>query len=37
MEKGSFIEKVEKIKMPYRIAILAGTIVVVAGLFIWLV
>jgi type IV pilus assembly protein PilO len=37
MEKGSFTEKVEKIKMPHRIAILAGTIVVLAGLFVWLV
>lgn len=37
MEKGSFIEKVEKIKMPFRIAILVGTIVVLAGLFIWFV
>jgi type IV pilus assembly protein PilO len=37
MEKGSFIEKVEKIKMPYRIAILAGTIVFLAGLFIWFI
>jgi type IV pilus assembly protein PilO len=37
MEKGSFVEKVEKIKMPIRIAILAGTIVVLAGLFIWFI
>jgi type IV pilus assembly protein PilO len=37
MEKGTFIEKVEKIKMPYRIAILAGTIVLLAGLFVWFV
>jgi len=37
MEKGSFTEKVEKIKMPHRIAILAGTIIVLAGLFVWLV
>jgi type IV pilus assembly protein PilO len=37
MEKGSFTEKVEKIKMPYRIAILAGTIVFLAGLFLWLI
>jgi len=37
MEKGSFIEKVGKIKMPYRIAILAGTIILLAGLFIWFV
>jgi len=37
MEKGSLIEKVEKIKMPYRVAILAGTIVFLAGLFIWFI
>jgi type IV pilus assembly protein PilO len=37
MDKGSFIEKVEKIKMPYRIAILAGTVIFLAGLFVWLV
>jgi type IV pilus assembly protein PilO len=37
MEKGSIIGKVEKIKMPYRIVILAGTIVLLAGLFVWLV
>jgi type IV pilus assembly protein PilO len=37
MEKGSFTEKVEKIKMPHRIAILAGTIVVLVALFIWLI
>jgi type IV pilus assembly protein PilO len=37
MDKGSFTEKVEKIKMPYRIAILAGTLIVFAGLFIWFI
>ena len=37
MEKGSFTEKVEKIKMPHRVAILTGTIVVLAGLFVWLI
>jgi type IV pilus assembly protein PilO len=37
MDKGSFIEKVEKIKMPYRIAILAGTLILLAGLFVWFV
>lgn len=37
MEKGSFIEKVEKIKMPYRIVILLGTIVFLAGLFVWFI
>ncbi|MGD8389522.1 MAG: type 4a pilus biogenesis protein PilO [Desulfobacteraceae bacterium] len=34
--KDSFFEKVEKIKMPIRILILVGTIVVLAGAFIWL-
>jgi type IV pilus assembly protein PilO len=37
MEKKSLIERIEVIKMPVRIAILAGTLVVLAGLFIWLV
>jgi len=37
MDKGSFIEKVEKIKMPYRVAILAGTLIFFAGLFIWFI
>lgn len=37
MDKESFIAKVEKIKMPYRIAILAGTIIFFAGLFVWFV
>jgi type IV pilus assembly protein PilO len=37
MEKGSFAEKVEKIKMPYRLAILAGTIILFAGLFVWFI
>lgn len=37
MEKGSFAEKVEKIKMPYRLAILAGTIILLAGLFVWFI
>ncbi|MBN2418504.1 MAG: type 4a pilus biogenesis protein PilO [Deltaproteobacteria bacterium] len=34
MEKKSLIEKVEVIKMPIRIAILAGTLIVLAGIFI---
>jgi type IV pilus assembly protein PilO len=37
MELGSFFEKVEKIKMPIRIAIFAGTVIVLAGLFVWFV
>ena len=37
MEKGSFTEKVEQIKMTYRIAILAGTIILLAGLFVWFI
>lgn len=37
MEKGSFTEKVERIKMSYRIAILAGTIILLAGLFVWFI
>ena len=37
MEKTSLIEKIEVIKMPIRILILAGTLIVFAGLFIWLI
>lgn len=37
METGAFFEKVEKIKMPIRILILIGTVVVLAGLFVWFV
>ena len=37
MEKTSLIEKIEVIKLPIRIAILAGTLIVFAALFIWLV
>jgi type IV pilus assembly protein PilO len=37
MKTGALFEKVEKIKMPIRIVIFAGTIVLLAGLFIWLV
>ncbi|MFO7460719.1 MAG: type 4a pilus biogenesis protein PilO [Desulfatiglandales bacterium] len=37
MDKGSFTEKVEKIKMPYRLAILAGTIILLVGLFVWFI
>jgi type IV pilus assembly protein PilO len=37
MAEGGFTEKVEKIKMPIRIAILVGTLVLLAGLFFFLV
>lgn len=37
MEKKSLIEKIEQIKMPIRIVILASTLIVLAGIFIWLV
>jgi type IV pilus assembly protein PilO len=37
MKLGPFFEKIEKIKMSVRILILAGTVVLVAGLFLWLV
>jgi len=36
MKTGALFEKVEKIKMPIRIAIFLGTIVLLAGLFVWL-
>jgi type IV pilus assembly protein PilO len=36
-QKPSFFEKVEKIKLPFRILIFVGTIIVLAGLFIYLV
>ncbi len=36
MEKKSLIEKVEMIKMPIRITILSGTLVLLIALFIWL-
>jgi type IV pilus assembly protein PilO len=37
MKTSALFEKVEKIKMPIRIAIFLGTIVLLAGLFVWLV
>ncbi len=37
MEKKSFIEKVEVIKMPIRILILVGTLVLLIAVFIWAV
>jgi type IV pilus assembly protein PilO len=35
MKKGALFEKVEKIKMPIRIAIFLGTLVLLAGLFVY--
>lgn len=35
--KPSFIEKIEKIKMPIRILILVGTLVLLAGAFAWFI
>lgn len=35
MKTGALFEKIEKISMPIRIAIFLGTIVLLAGLFIW--
>ena len=37
MEAEAFFNKVETIKMPVRILILIGTVVVLGGIFIWLV
>ncbi|MFZ0450001.1 MAG: type 4a pilus biogenesis protein PilO [Desulfatiglandaceae bacterium] len=37
MEKSPFFEKIEQMKMAYRVLILVGTIVFLGGLFIWLV
>jgi type IV pilus assembly protein PilO len=37
MKTGALFEKVEKIKMPIRIAIFLGTIVLLAGLFVWFI
>ncbi len=37
MEQGAIYEKIEKIKMPYRLLIWVGTLVVLAGVFTWLV
>ncbi len=37
MEESGLISKVEKLKMPYRLLIYFGTLVVLAGLFVWLV
>jgi type IV pilus assembly protein PilO len=37
MDTAELVEKVEKIKMPYRVLILVGTLIVLVGLFVWLV
>lgn len=37
MEENSLLGKIEKLKMVYRILILAGTVVLLVGLFAWLV
>ncbi|RLB43531.1 MAG: protein PilO [Deltaproteobacteria bacterium] len=37
MEEGALVSKIEKLKMPYRLLIYFGTLVVLAGLFVWLV
>ena len=37
MKTGALFEKIEKISMPIRIAIFLGTIVLLAGLFIWFI
>ncbi|PKN25980.1 MAG: protein PilO [Deltaproteobacteria bacterium HGW-Deltaproteobacteria-21] len=35
MDLGPVFEKIEKIKMPFRIVILAGTVILLGGLFAW--
>ncbi|MBW1787210.1 MAG: type 4a pilus biogenesis protein PilO [Deltaproteobacteria bacterium] len=37
MKKGAFIEKIEKLKMIHRVLIFAGTVILVAGLFIYFI
>jgi type IV pilus assembly protein PilO len=37
MEKETLFEKIEKIKMLYRILVMAGSLVLFAGLFVWAV
>ena len=37
MAEASFLEKIEKIKMPIRVVILVGTVVLLAGLFAWFI
>jgi len=35
MESGTFFQKIEKIKMPIRVLILVGTLVILACVFVW--
>ena len=35
MESGIFFQKIENIKMPIRVLILVGTLVILAGVFVW--
>lgn len=35
MESGTFFQKIENIKMPIRVLILVGTLVILAGVFVW--
>ena len=37
MEESPFLEKIEKMRMAYRVLILVGTIVLLGALFVWLV
>jgi type IV pilus assembly protein PilO len=37
MESGSFYERIAKIKLPFRIIILVGTVVLLSALFFWLI
>ena len=37
MDTEALVEKIEKIKMPVRIVILVGTIILLSGVFLWLV
>lgn len=37
MEESPFLEKIEKMRMAYRVLILVGSIVLLGGLFVWLV
>ena len=37
MAEGALISRIEKLKMPYRLLIYFGTLVLLAGIFIWLV
>jgi len=37
MEESPFLEKIEKMRMAYRVLILVGSVVLLGGLFVWLV